>query len=78
MFEILGSSLPLSQISKKVGQVDARTKVVVVDGQALLVVLHALLEVLGFFVAHTQIVERVGLGRAAVGSTCLQLDSFLQ
>ena len=61
MLEILGSSLSFTKVGQQIGKMDATTKVIVIDGQTLFVVLHALLEVFVAFIAHAQVVESVGL-----------------
>ena len=48
MLEVLGGSLTFSKIREEVGQMDTRSEVVVVKGEALLVVLHTPLEILFF------------------------------
>jgi hypothetical protein len=57
---------------------DAATKMVVVNGETLLVVLHTLLEVLGSLIAHAKVVERVSLGWTLVLVLDLNLDGLFK
>lgn len=61
---------------------DARAKVVVVNGEALLETLHGLFEVFQLLVAHAEVVERVGFGwnlaLSLILVICVQLDCSLQ
>ena len=61
VLEVLGSTLAFAEIGKKVSEMNATSKVIAVESQTLLVVLHTLLEVFGLLIAHAQEVEGVGL-----------------
>ena len=78
MLEVLCSTLTLTQIGEQVGKVDATTKVIVINRQALFEVLHAFLEVFHFFIAHSNVVEGICFRRALVGIFRLNLDCFLE
>ena len=78
MLEVLCSTLTLSQIGEQVGKVDATTKVIVIYCQALFKVLHAFLEVFHFFIAHSNVVERICFRWALVRIFGLYLDCFFE
>lgn len=59
VFEVLGCTLPLTEVRKQVSQMDACAEVILVQRQAFLKILHTLLEVFQFFVTHASIVEGV-------------------
>ena len=59
VLEVLGGALSLTKISKKVGQMDASTKVVLIESEALFEVLHAPLEIFELLVTHASVVESV-------------------
>lgn len=77
MFEVFSCTLPLSQIGKEVGKMDACTKVIVIDRKALLEVLHACLKVFHLLLAHTDVVKRVGFRWALVWIINRSLDTLL-
>ena len=78
MLEVLCSTLTLTQIGEQVGKVDATAKVIVINCQALFKVLHAFLEVFHFFVAHSNVVERICFRRTLIGIFGLNLDRFFK
>ena len=57
MLEVLCRALAFPKIGKQVGQVNARAKMIVVDSEALLEVLNALLEVFHLLIAHADVEE---------------------
>ena len=74
MLEILRSSLPFSKIREKVGKVDARAEVVVVNGKCFLEVLHGFLVVLLTLMGDAKEVETVSFRRALFRVLDLELD----
>ena len=57
MLEVLCRALAFAKIGKQVGQVDARTKMIVIDSETLLEVLNTLLEVFHLLIAHADVKE---------------------
>ena len=78
MLEVLCRALAFPKIGKQVGQVDARTKMIVIDSEALLEVLNALLEVFHLLIAHADVEERVRLWRPLALVLRLDLDRLLE
>ena len=78
VLEVLGRTLAFAEIGKKVGEMNATSKVITVKSQTLLVVLHTLLEVFGLLVAHAQEVEGVGLWWTLRWIFSLYLDCSLE
>ena len=66
VFEVLGRALAFAKVGQEVCQVDARTKMVVVDSEALFEVLHSFFEVFHLLIAHANVVERIRFWRALV------------
>ena len=78
MLEVLSSTLTLTKIGEQVSKMDATTKVIVINCQALFKVLHAFLEVFHFFIAHSNVVEGICFRWALIGIFSLNLDCFFK
>ena len=59
VFEVFCCALTFTQICEQISQMDTRAKVIVVNCETFLEVLHTLFKVFHLLVTHTDIVERI-------------------